>query len=279
MKFLQKALIEPQHLVQPNAWAGHIPFAGWIVSVLRPDVLVELGTHTGNSYLSFCQAVKQEQLDTKCYAIDTWQGDKHASFYGEEIFQSVCQAHDPHYSRFSKLLRTTFDEAATRFDDKSIDLLHIDGLHTYEAVKHDFETWLPKLSDKAVVLFHDTEVYRDDFGVHQFWYEIGKHYPYFSFQHSNGLGVLLVGNQYNQYLLELCENQDTLLEAKLLFQQLGSRLEQKLSAQNEKSNLQDNIHQQLSEISSLNKELSLLKKELSKTQKTLSESSNNIVYL
>ena len=75
------SLSYPDRLVTPAAWAGHIPFAFWLTATHRPSLLVELGTYTGNSYSAFTQAVQANQLDTRCFAIDTWRGDEHSGFY------------------------------------------------------------------------------------------------------------------------------------------------------------------------------------------------------
>lgn len=149
MKFnrlIDAAAFSPLSFGDPSAWTGHLPFAAWVIRETSPRIFVELGTHFGTSYFSFCQAVKVHQLNTQCFAVDTWQGDEHAGIYGEEVFQKVTAHAAEHYAEFSKLLRMKFDEALSYFSDNSIDLLHIDGFHTYEAVKHDFETWL---SDQA----------------------------------------------------------------------------------------------------------------------------------
>ena len=53
----------PQRLSSVSAWQEHIPFAMFLVSVLRPGIIVELGTQYGDSYCAFCQAVKELDLD------------------------------------------------------------------------------------------------------------------------------------------------------------------------------------------------------------------------
>ena len=177
--------------LQGKAWVGHTPFAYWLVAALKPKTLVELGTHGGGSYFSFCQSVIDNKLDTKTYAIDTWMGEKQAGFYSESLFKKVMDFNIEHFDNFSTLMKMTFDEALNEFDDDSVDLLHIDGFHSYEAVSNDFRTWYPKLSKEAIVLFHDTHEIKPGFGVHQFWDELKKEHreQCFEFKHSHGLGM------------------------------------------------------------------------------------------
>ena len=200
------ASFAPSRLEFPDAWTGHIPFAQWLINILQPAVFVELGTHSGNSYLAFCQAVKENNLQTRCYAVDTWKGDVHSGLYSEDIFASLDRYHSTAYAKFSSLLRMTFDEAVSYFPNHSIDMLHIDGLHTYVAVKHDFETWLPKLTSNAIVIFHDTNVREREFGVWRLWQELSQQYPlHFEFVHSHGLGIIQLGDEPRNSDLEFLE--------------------------------------------------------------------------
>jgi O-antigen biosynthesis protein len=189
-------------LVLPS-WQEHIPFAMFLVDVLRPQIIVELGTHYGDSYCAFCQAVKDLSTNTRCFAVDTWQGDPQAGIYGPEVLDDLRSHHDSLYGGFSKLVQSTFDEALRQFEDESIDLLHIDGCHTYEAVKHDFESWLPKVRPGGVVVLHDIAEVQSDFGANRFWAEINPGYSHFEFAHGHGLGVLAKGQPQSPELAEL----------------------------------------------------------------------------
>lgn len=186
-----------------SAWTEHIPFAFWIIEVLKPKIIVELGVHNGVSYFSFCQAVKRLNLNTACYGIDTWKGDEHSGFYDEEVFRNCSEYNNQEYFRFSNLIRSTFIEAKDYFIDGTIELLHVDGLHSYEAVKQDFETWLPKLSPNCIVIFHDINVRQNNFGVFKYWEELKQKYTHLHFDFGNGLGIISIGKVTNQELLFL----------------------------------------------------------------------------
>jgi Methyltransferase domain len=212
--------------IAESAWLGHVPFAMLVVDLLRPRLLVELGTHYGVSYCAFCQAVKELGLPTRCYAVDTWQGDAHVGAYGPEVLADLKAHHDPLYGSFSRLVQSDFEKALGKFADRSVDLLHIDGCHTYEAVKRDFEGWLPKMSDRGVILFHDINVREYDFGVWRLWDEVKRDYPHAEFTHTHGLGVLAVGPQCPPPLrrfLEYAGREPVLVGD--FFYQLGVRVE------------------------------------------------------
>jgi predicted O-methyltransferase YrrM len=215
----------PQRFV-PSAWREHIPFAMFLVSILKPKMIVELGTHFGESYSAFCQSVKELGLDTHCYAIDTWEGDPHSGYYGPEVLAGLREHNALFYESFSRLIQSTFDQALDHFADGTIDLLHIDAYHVYEAVKHDFESWLPKMSLHGVVLLHDINVREGDFGVRRFWDEIKSQYRHFEFIHGHGLGVLAVSPPSSGELQELLgATGEEAVRIRDFFFHLGNRLD------------------------------------------------------
>lgn len=236
--------------VEQSAWLDHGPFAFWLIEALKPRSFVELGTHGGYSYFAFCQAVKALGLETQCYAVDHWKGDEHAGHYEEDIFQRVSSHNETHYASFSRLVRATFDEAVEHFEDGSVDLLHIDGRHFYDDVVHDYETWRPKLSDRAVVLFHDTNVRERGFGVFKLWAELKDKFPSFEFLHGHGLGVLGYGDNLPDGIvafLSAAQSPDATTEIRQAYSRLGSAFKAAYEATRTQSHMAAQLAAQLEE--------------------------------
>jgi Methyltransferase domain len=172
-----------------GAWTGHLHFACDLVAVLKPALLVELGVDRGESYFAFCQTAAEHRTGTRCFGVDTWRGDEHAGGYDETTFAQVSEHNRANYESFSTLLRCGFDDALGRFEDESIDVLHLDGLHTEAAVRHDVDSWLPKLRPGGLLLLHDVRVRSKDFGVWKIWAELEERSRSWTFEDGPGLGV------------------------------------------------------------------------------------------
>ena len=190
MSLLPSTNFEPKYLSKVTSWHPFLPFAYDLMIEVKPYIFVELGTHWGDSYFTFCQSRKANKLSTKCFAIDHWEGDEHSGFYDNRVFESVYRYNEENYSSFSKLKRKRFEEAAIDFEDQSIDLLHIDGHHSLESINCDFKQWIPKVKPHGLILIHDTLVTKSDFGVFKFWEKISTKYLSYNFNFSFGLGLL-----------------------------------------------------------------------------------------
>lgn len=93
-------------------------------------------------------------------------------------------------------LETVLEKAMETTDDY-IDLLFIDGDHTYEGVKQDFEMYNPLVKEGGLIVFHDIwNTPTTTNGVKQFWNEIKTRYEHFEIiddlkKEVYGIGILV----------------------------------------------------------------------------------------
>lgn len=176
-----------------SAWVTHAPFASWLMDAVRPHAVAELGAHLGYSCFVFAEAAKRLSLDCRISALDSWEGDDHAGFYGGEVFDYVRGVVSSDYPECVRMVRGLFTHSRSEFADGSIDILHVDGRHGYEDAREDYEEWVSAVRDGGVILFHDIAERDNGFGVWRLWEDLAEPGRSFTFDHGHGLGVLGVG--------------------------------------------------------------------------------------
>jgi len=144
----------------PTAWEDHGVFATQLVNEFNPNIIVDLGVDYG--YSTFCFGYHNIG---NVYGIDWFQGDIHAGY--RDTYSRVIALYDElkkeHESTNIEFIKGDFDTVAKTWD-KQIDILHIDGFHSYEAVKNDYDTWSKFCNDDSIILFHDTVSFPDTIG-------------------------------------------------------------------------------------------------------------------
>lgn len=120
------------------------------LSLKENSIIVEIGSYIGASSSFLASAAKQKKHTVHC--IDTWKNEG-MSEGDRDTFNEFCKNIEP-LKDYIHILRGSSVDIAKTFNEK-IDLLFIDGDHSYEAVKADVEYWLPKIKNHGIVIFHD----------------------------------------------------------------------------------------------------------------------------
>jgi GT2 family glycosyltransferase len=215
----------PERLGQPSAWWGHVPFAFWLVAQCRPGLLLELGTYDGVSYAAFCETVSRLRLGTRCYAFSDWRADMGAS--ADDIYIGFVDFHNRSYASFSKILKQSAEAGWSGFADHTIDLLHINGLYSRSPLHSDFDAWRVKLSDSAVIVFHDINHPQAHQGLSGLFETLKREAPTFEFLHCRGLGIVAIGARASSQVRELCglSTEHEIAAVRERFSHLGGRWE------------------------------------------------------
>jgi hypothetical protein len=125
-------------------------------------VFVELGCYKGKSTSFIGVEIHKRKRDINFFAIDSFQGATNSTDANEikayegisEIEESYTYNVAPIGNKIKTIVSLT-DEAAQYFDDKSVDVIFVDGGHSYEVVKADIEAWLPKMKPNGIMAGHD----------------------------------------------------------------------------------------------------------------------------
>src|SRR3989338_3393717 len=124
--------------------------------VAAKNAIVEIGSWKGRSTTCLCIG-SQYGKNAKVYAIDPHVGSsEHQRQFGKvDTFEDFLKnIHSYGVAEVVEPIRDSSLNVAKVFD-KQVGFIFIDGAHEYEAVKNDFESWFPKLSNGGVVAFHD----------------------------------------------------------------------------------------------------------------------------
>ena len=148
-----------------------------LVQSMHPKYICEIGTLRGGTLYMWCRAANQKatliSIDLPGSLYYTENRIKFYRQFGSDNQRLVFLASDSHLSE-------TVAKVKAELEGNALDFLFIDGDHTYEGVKADFEMYSPLVRPGGVIALHDIMPRPGDptIEVYRLWGELKQSYEH-----------------------------------------------------------------------------------------------------
>jgi predicted O-methyltransferase YrrM len=183
--------------IKPSQVRGEILGLLKILKDRKPRAILEIGTGSGGTLYLFARMASPS---ASLISLDL-PGGSFGGGYGKHkiaLYRSFAGPNQRiHLLRIDSHEKTAVDKVGEILDNSKLDFLFIDGDHSYEGVKKDFETYSQLVQKGGIVAFHDIVPHPLATGcrVHDFWKEIRQAFRTEEFvedwgQGRGGIGVV-----------------------------------------------------------------------------------------
>lgn len=146
-----------------------------IVRGVNPKYVCEIGTDKGGTFYLLCKASADDGV---VVSVDL-PSRPHYSPERRRLYSHFRKTSKQtlHFIASDSHRHETLDALKAYIGDNQLDFLFIDGDHTYEGVRQDYEMYSPLVRPDGLIVFHDIRTVREGCGVQQFWEELKQNIP------------------------------------------------------------------------------------------------------
>ena len=176
---------------QPKFYVGgplrfHLPLLYDLVASRKPKSIVTLGFADGEGFFTFCQAAREQNVESQCTLIRRDRAGEDAA--PDLAWQKAKDYGHEFYGGRARFVEGSAAEILNDFADNSVDLLLLDDCDSASELRADLAKWEAKLSEDALVLLHGLDLKRAD-GPKEAWKEWVNGRPSAEIPDGIGLGV------------------------------------------------------------------------------------------
>lgn len=147
-----------------QGWCDYEDLYSHFSDILKDDsVFVEIGVWKGRSICFLGQQILIKGKKTKLFGVDTFKGSENETPHQIEVQKLGGSTLPIFESNISALglqdivfpIESNSVAASSKFENGSIDIIFVDGDHSYEGVKADLAAWTPKMKSGGIMCGHD----------------------------------------------------------------------------------------------------------------------------